>query len=333
MKNVKSVLATSTSFLCLVVMPASADLVPLVHIEEVAAYVQPASADELLFCTGGIGGAYFRHMAAVAGFVEAYATQPNFAAPIADASPMPGGGTYGCLQKLASGEVDVAAIQMDGRALLKQIGPALMAELDSTGAFLTEEVLTFCSRSNDIENFGELESSSVTVAVAGGAVSGTNVMLNNLTSFDSDFGLPAYVYMENKNNDPKFDALDAALDEVASGDADCAVAVMDINSAAVAIADAKYGNQVRLVGTWDQQFRGLQFKDEQVYGWRAIPENTPGVQHFLDWDGDNGHGTWAPEVATLSAIVVYREGLQTELVDLIKAAVLDAADLKDDVQQ
>ena len=87
-----------------------------------------------------------------------------------------------------------------------------------------------------------------------------------------------------------------------------------------------------LVGTWDSDFRSLTYRGEQVYGWRAIPENTPGIQAFLDWDGDNGKATWSPEVVSMSAMIVYREGLSKPYADALKAAVKQVAKIKDDVQ-
>ena len=122
-------------------------------------------------------------------------------------------------------------------------------------------------------------------------------------------------------------------DEVANGEADCAIAVMDVTAQAVADASKKYGDVIRLVGTWDSDFRSLTYRGEQVYGWRAIPENTPGIQAFLDWDGDNGRATWSPEVVTQSAVVVYREGMSEDLVQILKDAVIQVARLKDDVQK
>jgi TRAP-type uncharacterized transport system substrate-binding protein len=294
----------------------------LPQLPPVAAYVQPAG-DEFVICTGGTSGAYFRVGAEIAGFVEAYAMQPNSGMNISDASPIPGGGTYGCLAKLATGEADAAIIQSDGRALLPAVGPDLMAALDLAGPVLTEEVLTFCARTNGYDDFGGMaERRDTTITVAGTKVSGTNVMLNVITGFDNDFLNPTYIYK---------DSLADALDEVANNEADCAVAVMDINSPAVAEAAAKYGDRVRLVGTWDRNFRDLEYRGEQVYGWRAIPEDTAGVSALLSWDG-NGRGMWSPEVVTETAVVVYREDMPDNYAELLKAAVAQVAKLKSDVQ-
>ena len=310
--------------LCLLAWPALADIDPLPQLPPVATYVQPAATEDFVICTGGSGGAYFKAASLIAGFVEAYTSQPESRVTLGDVSPVPGGGTYGCLTQLALGEADAAVIQSDGRAILAQMDSDLMGTLDFGGALLTEEILTFCSRKTNVEDFGGIgETSGATIMVAGGTVSGTNVMLNVIAGFDSDFASPTYIYAAD---------LDEALDEVANDEADCAIAVMDINSPAVAAADVKYGDRVRLVGSWDANYRDLNYRDQQVYGWRAIPENTPGVQHFLDWDGDNGRGTWSPEVVTQSAVVVYREGMSDDLVQILKDAVAQVARLKDDVQ-
>ncbi len=310
-----------TSALFLAGAPVLADVDALPVLPPVSAYEVPAG-DEFIICTGGTGGAYFRVGSQIAGYIEAYASQPESGLDILDASPVPGGGTYGCLAKLASGEADAAIIQSDGRALLPAIGPELMGSLDLAGPVLTEEILTFCARTNDHEDFGDVaQMSGSTITVAGSDVSGTNVMLNVIAAFDSGYKKPTYIYT---------DSLDDALDEVANGEADCAVAVMDISSKAVSDASTKYGEKIRLVGSWDSDFRTLDYRGEQVYGWRAIPEDTTGVKAFLDW---NGKGKmWSPEVVTETAVVVYREDLPDAYAVLLKAAVAQVADLKDDVQ-
>jgi len=92
----------------------------------------------------------------------------------------------------------------------------------------------------------------------------------------------------------------------------------------------QFGDQVRLVGTWDRDFRDIQVRGEQVIGWRAIPEDTPGIDQLLTWD-DN-YGAWSPEVVTIPATVVYREGLDRALAQLLEEAVTENSVVLDDVE-
>ena len=312
---------TSSSALLSVGFPVFADVEALPPLPPVSAYEEPAG-DEFVICTSGPTGAYFRVGSMIAGFIEAKAAQPDSGMNISDASPVPGGGTYGCLEKLATGEADAAIIQSDGRALLPNLGPDLMGVLDLAGPVLTEEILTFCARTNDYADFGTVgEESGATITVVGSKSSGTNVMLNVISGFDSDFAAPTYIYTDD---------LDDALDEVSNGEADCAIGVMDIGSQAVLDAAKKYGETVRLVGSWDSDFKSLDYRGDQVYGWRAIPENTPGVKALLGWD-DVGD-TWSPVVVTQTAVVVYRDSMPDAYAEALKAAVASVAKLKDDVE-
>ncbi len=320
----KTILVLSTSALSALgaALPAFADVDPLPQLPPVAAYETPAEGGEFVICTGGVKGAYFRVGSQIAGFIAAAKQDPDLNVTVADASPLPGGGTFGCLAKLAAGEVDAAIIQSDGRAILKTVGADLASTMDQAGAVLTEEVLTICSRKIDEEDFGDIaQASGATIAVGGGDQSGTNIMLNVIASLDGGYASPDYVYKKSFTE---------AVKEVVDGDADCAVAVMDITAQEVADISRDYGDQVRLIGAWDSDFRSLEFRDEQVYGWRAIPEDTPGVKALLDWNG-NGK-MWSPEVVTETAVVVYREELSDTYAELLKKAVAQVAKLKDDVQ-
>ena len=148
MKNMKRTLlmSTATMLLYAAAWPVLAEIDPLPQLPPVAAYVQPVSTEEFVICTGGSGGAYFKMASLIAGFVEAYTSQPESRVTLGDISPVPGGGTYGCLEKLATGKADAAVIQSDGRAILALMKSELMGALDFGGALLTEEILTFCSR-------------------------------------------------------------------------------------------------------------------------------------------------------------------------------------------
>ncbi len=318
----KTLISTSALVSFASTVPVLADVDPLPQLPPVVAYETPAAGGEFIICTGGVKGAYFRVGGQIAGIIEAAALDPELEITVADASPLPGGGTAGCLDKLAKGEVDAAIIQSDGRALLKQIGPDLASTIDMAGPVLTEEVITICSRKVEEEDFGDVaQRSGSVIAVGGGEQSGTNIMLNVIASLDGGYKRPDYVYKKS---------LTEAVKEVADGDADCAVAVMDINAQEVADISRDYGDQVRLIGAWDSNFRSLEFRDEQVYGWRAIPEDTAGIKELLDW---NGKGKlWSPEVVTETAIVVYREDLSDNYAELLKKAVAQVAKLKTDVQ-
>jgi TRAP-type uncharacterized transport system substrate-binding protein len=305
-------------------VPAIADVVGLPPLPPVAPYerlMEPGG--EFTICTGGIGGAYYRIGAQIAGMMEAYAQTGSSSITIDDASPQPGGGTYGCLTALAEGTVDAAIIQSDGRAILADVGQSLIGAMDVAGAVLTEEIVTICSRDNDTEDFGDIaQTRGALITVAGGQTSGTNVMLNVIASADGGYQRPVYSYEGNFYE---------AVEEVARGEADCAVGVMDIDTAPVLRQiSTEFGDQVRLVGTWDRDFRDLEHRGEQVYGWRAVPEDTPGIRALLDWNG-NGR-MWSPEVVTVNAMVVYREGMDGYYADILTDAVEAVANLNDDVK-
>jgi TRAP-type uncharacterized transport system substrate-binding protein len=307
-------------------VPAIAEVGQLPPLSEISAYVEPAGG-EFVICTGGPKGAYFRTGAQLAGLMEALASQPDSGMNITDASPKPGGGTYGCLEMLALGKADAAIIQTDGQALLKTIGPDLQSVIESAGSVLTEEVLTICSRKNSVEDFGDIaQDGDAVIAIGGSKMSGTNVMLNVISGFDTGYARPTYNYVDSPSG-----SFTQAVKKVADGNADCATAVMDINSPEVAQISATYGDRVRLVGAWDTDFRTLNYRGKQVYGWRAIPADTFGVKALLDW---NGRGKmWSPEVITETAIVVYRTELPEAYSDNLRAAVTLVAKLKTDVQK
>ena len=300
---------------------ALAEVSALPPLPAVLAYKSPVSGDAFTICVGSVGGAYFREGAEIAGMLEAYSQQrPNFPIRLVDVSPVQGGGTYGCMGMLARGEADAAIIQNDGRAV-----PAtaeLTLKLDRAGEILSEHFLTICSRENDAEDFGGVgEERDSIITVAGGVDSGTNVTLNLLASADGDFNLPTYRYETD---------FFKAVKEVADGDADCAVGVMAIDAPVLSEINDQFGDQVRLVGTWDRDFRDIQVRGEQVIGWRAIPEDTPGIDQLLTWD-DN-YGAWSPEVVTIPATVVYREGLDRALAQLLEEAVTENSVVLDDVE-
>lgn len=322
MKKTINRITMAMAWTAVLAFPTLAEVAPLPQLPPVAAYEAPVAGGEFVICTGGVKGAYFLVGGQIAGVMEAAAQNPDMKIEIADASPLPGGGTAGCLAKLSTGEVDAAIIQSDGRAILKQVGADLAAVLDQAGPVLTEEVLTICSRKVGEADFGDVaQRSGATIAVGGGKQSGTNIMLNVISSLDAGYKRPDYVYKETFTE---------AVKEVVDGDADCAVSVMDINAPEVSQISKQYGEEVRLIGAWDSDFRSLEFRNEQVYGWRAIPEDTPGVKALLGWDdiGDS----WSPEVVTEKAVVVYREELPDTYADALKAAVAQVAKLKMDVQ-
>lgn len=317
----RAFILSTTAFIAITPTIAFAEADALPPLPPVAAYESPAEGEEFRICTGGTGGAYFMVGAQIAGMVEAYSQQlERMVTRVGDASPVPGGGTYGCLGELASGSVDAAIIQNDGRAILRSVSPELASELDNAGPVLTEEIITICSRRNDHEDFGDVgQTSGQLITVAGSDVSGTNVMLNVIASNDVGFRRPTYLYEANFYE---------AVDEVAGGDADCAVGVLSIDSPVMQRINDDFGDEVRLVGSWDNNYRDLENRGEQVYGWRAIPEDTPGLEKLLSWRGD-GRGMWSPEVVTVSAVVVYREGLSEELVEILERAAEQNADLKE----
>lgn len=315
----KTMIYLSTSALVVLgaALPAFADgLEAPVTISEILA-MKPA--EEVRICTGAEGGAYFQRGALLAGAVSASAGIP--------AIPFPGGGTLGCLDKLAKGEVEAAFVQGDALAWLQQTRSPLLRSIGVAGKVLTEEVVVVCNRSVNEEDFGDVgQSRDFTVVVGGGPGSGANLMLNVIADFDSDFAKPTYLYADPNAKNGFLDA----VGQVSDGLADCAVGVMDIHSPIMKTVDDEFGNSVRMIGAWDGDFRSLEFNREQVYGWRTIAKDTPNIETLLDWYG-NGR-TYAYDTVAQTALVIYRKDIPDAVKSALDDSVSIVASLKDDVQ-
>lgn len=270
---------------------------------------------EYRICTGNTEGAYYLKASAMQGIISNRGE--------VNAVAYPADGAVDCLQKMGNGEVQAAVIQMEGLPWLQQTKSPLFSQLGLGGAVLTEEFLTFCSREDDIEDFSSVgQSDNYTVSIGGTAKSGINLALNVIAYEDDDYRSATYRYAGT---------LDSALREVANGFANCAIVVLDSTTPKLKELDSTYGDSVRLVGTWDSDFRTLKFANRQVYGWRAIPENLPGMTHFLSWGNDGDH--WSPEVIAEKAVLVYRKDATSDkVVAAMRTAIDQVATLKTDVQ-
>ncbi len=283
--------------------------------EPISAVSPMQQTAEYRICTGSTKGAYYLKASAMQGIISNTGK--------VNAVAYPAGGTVDCLQKMGNGEVQAAVIQMDGLPWLQQTKSPLFSLLGLGGAVLTEEFLTFCSRGDGAEDFsGVGQYDNYTVSLAGTDKSGINLALNVIAYQDDDYKSATYRYA---------DTLDSALREVSNGFANCAIVVLDSTTPSLKELDATYGDSVRLVGTWDSDFRALKFANKQVYGWRPIPENLPGMTHFLSWENDGDH--WSPEVIAERAVLVYRkDATSDDVVAAMRTAIDQVATLKTDVQ-
>lgn len=288
---------------------AWADMPTVPTIMEVADAAAPA--DRFVICTGAAKGAYHTVAAQMSGLIAADIGRPVLAEP--------GGGTVGCLQKMARGEVQAAVIQFDALAWLAGTAPGFLSWIGVGPMVLTEDMMAVCRRDDGEDEFNDVaQSRGQTIAVAGGDVSGSLLTLNVLASFDSDFALPDYRLSGS---------WDQALQDVSNKLARCAFGVMSTDAPTWRTLNDDYGDRLRIVGFWDGDMRDLTLAGEQVYGWRAIPEDTKALDELLDWSGRGG--LWAPEVGTVPAVVVYRTDMIGDAGPALKAAAETVANVKE----
>lgn len=267
--------------------------------------VTPASSpsEQIRICTGAESGAYFSVASQMLGLVQAKAKMP--------VTVEPGGGTVGCLRKLAAGEAEAAVVQLDGLVWAQETAPDLYAVLGAASRVLTEDMAAVCRRDVDEDDFNDVaQSASSVIAIAGSAESGSLLTLNVLASFDDDFAKPTYRLSGS---------WEQALNDVRSGIAQCAFGVLSFDAPAWRDLNDSFGSDLRLVGFWDGDMRDLKLAGRQVYGWRAIDKTTPTIDRLLDWSGRGRF--WSPEVGTVPALVVYR----TDMLPNGSAALTDAS--------
>ena len=281
--------------------PARAEMPRVEPILSVAAVDGPSQ--QIRICTGAKGGAYFSTASQMLGLAQAASGLP--------VSVEPGGGTVGCLRRLAAGAAEAAVIQLDGLVWAQQTSPELAARLGAAAQVLTEDMAAVCRRDIGADDLNDLaQRRDSVIAVAGGAQSGSLLTLNVLASFDKDFAAPAWRLSGSWGQ---------ALNDVRGGLAACAFGVMSFDAPEWRDLNDGFGETLRLVGFWDGDMRGLKLAGRQVYGWRAIPKDTRTLDRLLDWSGSGRR--WAPEGGAVPAIVVYR----TDMLPTAGAALTDAA--------
>ena len=269
--------------------------------------ITPSSgySSSIRICTGADGGAYFNKASQMMGLVQAKAKMP--------VSVEPGGGTYGCLTKMAKGEAEAAIIQMDAWVWAQKNAPDLYQLLVPSSHILDEEMMAVCNRSWGGDELNDIaQNKGKTLTIAGGNTSGSLLTMNVLASFDVDFNLP------NWRNASSWEQ---ALSEVKSGVSTCAFGVLSSDSPSWNTLNDEFGKDLRMVGFWDNDMKDLKFNSQRVYGWIAIPKDSDNLDRLLDW---NKKGKlWSPEVGAVPAILVYRSDM---ISDTAGSALANAGD-------
>lgn len=285
MTKTPTMLAAAAAALMAFAGPSRAE-VPIVEpIMNVTDVTGPSTT--LRICTGAAGGAYFTKASQMLGLVQAATKLP--------VTVEPGGGTVGCLRKLAAGQAEAAIVQLDSLVWLKRTSP-LYARIAPAAQVLVEEMAAVCNRISSVEDLNDIaQRRDSVIAIAGGAESGSLLTMNVLAGFDPGFDKPTYQIAGG---------WDAALSSVKAGMATCAFGVMSVDADSWRDLNDTFGSDLRMVGFWDGNMRDLEIAGRQVYGWLPIPKETKTLDEFLDW---NGKGKlWSPEVGVVPALVVYR---------------------------
>lgn len=275
--------------------------------------VAPAFGEstEIRFCTGAAGGAYHDAALSMLGGLQAKSGKP--------VSIVEGGGTVGCLRKMAAGQVEVAIVEGETLAWLDILDQPILNHLGYGSEVVTEDFVAVCSRKLDVDEFNDVaQSKGYTIALAGGVESGSLLTANVLAASDRDFNKPDWK--------PTGGWVEA-LDQVKAGVANCAFGVISLDAPIWQELNDRFGKDVRIVGFWDGNMRDLAYNGQQVYGWRAIPEDVDTLDRFLDWNGKGK--VWSPETGTSNARVIYRSDMLPSGIDYIGDVSARAAKLKE----
>lgn len=290
-----------TTALVVLAAPALAEMPQVEPILSVTPVSAPST--EVRICAGAPGGAYHSIASQMLGLVQSAAGVP--------VSVESCGGTVGSLRRLAAGEAEAAIVQLDGLVWIKDTAPELYARIAPAAAVLTEDMIGVCRRDSDYDDLNDAaQERGASIAVAGGAESGSLLTFNVLAGFDEDFAKPDYRISGS---------WEQALGDVRGGIAVCAFGVMSTDAPVWRDLNDDFGDELRIVGFWDGDMRDLELAGRQVYGWRAIPKDLKSLDRLLDW---NGKGRlWSPEVGVVPALVVYR----TDMLPQGAAPLTDAA--------
>jgi hypothetical protein len=162
---------------------------------------------------------------------------------------------------LPAGEAEAAIVQLDGLVWIKDTAPDLYAKITPAAAVLTEDMIGVCRRDSDYEDLNDIaQKGGETIAIAGGAESGSLLTFNVLAGFDEDFAAPDYRISGS---------WEQALSDVRGGIAVCAFGVMSTDAPVWRDLNDDFGDELRIVGFWDGDMRDLELAGRQVYGWRA----------------------------------------------------------------
>lgn len=254
--------------------------------------------NEFILCTGAAGNAYHNKGLDLTGGLSNVLKRPVVLHE--------GGGTLGCAYLLAEGKVDAMIGQGDVEVWLSAHKSPLLGAMSDGGAVLTEALLPFCARkgpSGSESDFGWIaQDDDYTIAVAGGHGSGVNIFLNAISSRDSGWREPRYLYSGSWAE---------GMNAVKQGQAACVIGVQDPASQAFEDLDDDFGDDLRLLETYDKDFFKIKrASGGQVYGSMMIDEDSEiaekNLDDFMSWDGD-GNPSWDVHVIALTANVYYRD--------------------------
>lgn len=215
-----------------------------VAITALTALSSPSLADEVSVCTGGSGGVY-EYVG------QKMQQQLRGAVDIEVVNTL---GSWDNLQKLSSGECDVAITQSDALYLWEKEEGNL--EYFTIGELYTEFVHLLCNRKSSVTEFAELTQS--TKVFSGGRGSGADVTIRGLVQADAEFGGKDYVKVPLVNEPNP----EVALVKIKGRAAECLVYVGARGNKFMGVQAEKLADDLVLVPVEDKDFNDVTMKDD-----------------------------------------------------------------------